>query len=125
MKTGDTEHIDPAGLTAWFSEAQPGATLVYARGDLGRDRGTVFCTYPPTTLDSVARQVWNWQHKGFVFLLQRRVQAHRYAYMAVRASANRKDIAHERASLATLLGMMADTDGGMKIATAKGTMDAS
>jgi hypothetical protein len=52
--------------------------------------------------------VRNWEHKGFAFLLQRRIRDQRYAYIVVRAHAKRKEIGDERAELSVRLGAMAD-----------------
>jgi hypothetical protein len=105
MKTGHTEHLDPAALTAWFSDARPGAWTIYALGDLAFDRG------PPgvLTLDAIAQRVWDWQHKGFVYLLQRRMPPHGFAYIVMRsASADRREVARERADHAMRLGDLVD-----------------
>lgn len=67
MRTGGTTHVDPGDLQAWFSQAGPGDTLIYAIGSIGADR----CGFGSLLL--VAAQALQWQSNGYVFLFQRRI----------------------------------------------------
>ena len=108
MRTGNTEHIDLGGLIAWFSEAQPGGALVYALGDLGRDRCHGYRNSATTVLDAVGKKVWEWQRKELAELYQRRMRDG-FAYVVVRRrDVDRRDVANERGQLAQRLGKIAD-----------------
>jgi len=111
MKTGRTDHVDIDRLTAWFSEAAPGAWFVYAVGDLANDRGVSFHGVPTTMLDVVGLRVMDWERKGYVFLFQWRVGFERFAYLVQRRAAadvfERERIVRERAAIAMRLGLVA------------------
>ena len=68
MRTGGTTHVDPGDLQAWFSQARPGDTLIYAIGSISADRSGF-----GDSLHLVAQQALQRQSTGHVFLFQRRI----------------------------------------------------
>ena len=78
MKTGRTRHIDLADLTAWFHAARPGASMIYATGNVANDR--VKIGDPISMLHIVAITAMEMHDAGLVELFQRRAHTGGFHY---------------------------------------------
>ena len=78
--------ISEADLCAWVSLAEPGEAIEYHRGFLCIDRSGVDRFGVPvetTTLNQIAERAYALAEAGFVHLIQRRVEAETFRYLAI------------------------------------------
>ena len=81
--------ISEADFTAWVEKARPGAQVVYHEGYLGADRfpgPTHFAVHQRHELCRVADLALALAEKGLLLLAQRRLDADRVAYLAIKAA---------------------------------------
>jgi hypothetical protein len=89
MKTADHVSIlfgNEVALTAWLSQAAPGETIEYHRGFLGIDRTPLGQPMSPEDrghLVRVAERAMRLAEQGLVHLVQRRLGADTFSYLAV------------------------------------------
>jgi hypothetical protein len=76
--TGNTEHMTPAEATAALSAAPPGATIVYARGDVSLDSDHS----NGAELQALRSLFWTAYRNGQVALTQRKISEGRFEYLA-------------------------------------------
>jgi hypothetical protein len=79
----------PGVLRSWIAEAKPGERLTYHRGFLALDRspGSPSSARERARLDILAKQVLAAAEVGLIHLLQRRLEAGFFHYIAVKAHA--------------------------------------
>jgi len=77
-KTLDTAHVAVGYLSDWIRSAAIGDRLVYAVGDLQKDRRLA------NPLDQVAGKARSLQREGLVHLFQRRRGRYVFEYLIVR-----------------------------------------
>jgi hypothetical protein len=68
-------------FNTWFEHARRGDRFLYYTGDLARD---TFKGRTPWIIP-IANRAWTLSEAGKVHLVQRRLKAHCYQYLAVRA----------------------------------------
>jgi hypothetical protein len=81
--------ISEADFAAWVEKAKPGARIVYHEGYLGADRfpgPTHFAAHQRRELGRVADLALALAEKGLLLLAQRRIDADRVAYLAIKAA---------------------------------------
>ena len=86
----------PSVLRSWIAEAKPGERLTYHRGFLALDRAS---GSPPTAgerarLDVLAAHVLAAAEVGLIHLMQRRLAAGTFHYIAVKAHARTASPSH-------------------------------
>ena len=78
--------LNETTFCAWLSQAAPGETIEYHRGILCLDRGDSDLaprTVRNRTLNLLADRAYVLAERGFVHLVQRRVNADTFSYLAV------------------------------------------
>lgn len=82
--------VDEGGFTAWIKTASPGQACLYHDGDLAIDRlhegGKSLKTIKAMKVDTLALAASKAAAAGWVHLVQRRIGANHYQYIAIRAS---------------------------------------
>lgn len=76
--------LDDGGFEAWVKTAKPGAVCLYHTGVLANDR--VEGSLAALRVHRLAETVTYWTQKGLVNMVQRRLGAERYEYLAARTS---------------------------------------
>ena len=78
--------ISEIGFCSWLAQAAPGDLLEYHRGFLCLDRGGFGATLKSDcsrTLNIVAKRAFDLAERGFVHLVQRRLGADSFSYLAI------------------------------------------
>ena len=85
--------ISETDFAAWVEKARPGAQVVYHEGYLGADRfpgPTHFSAHQRHELCRIADLALALTEQGLLLLAQRRIDADRVAYLAIKAAQPRQ-----------------------------------
>jgi hypothetical protein len=80
MQIGETVYIQEAAFEDWGRAAKPGRRIVYITGHLAFDR----LKKNSSELEAVARLAMDWERRGKVTLVQRRIKMNCWDYIAIK-----------------------------------------
>ena len=78
--------LNETTFSAWLAQAAPGEALEYHRGFLCHDRGApgpVPKSRRSQTLNLLAERAYDLAERGFVHLVQRRINTNTFSYLAI------------------------------------------
>ena len=104
MLTVTHKAVDEGDFVAWVKTASPGQSCLYHDGDLASNRlhegGKSLRTLKAMKIDVLAKAAHRASADGLVYLVQQRIEASRYEYVAVRSSKGHKQNAPQPESAA-------------------------
>lgn len=104
MLTVTHKAVDEGGFAAWVKTASPGQACLYHDGDLASDRlhdgGKSLQTLKAMKVDALAAAANKAWADGLVHLVQTRIEANHYEYIAVRRASKSERAAQPESAVA-------------------------